>query len=272
MFSIPGMGATTYNNRILGFTEDPAYTAYRNQLNSLRNSILSGLGVTSPQREASLNQWADTYTKEALRTSMPQLEQTLFARGLGGSRFYGDQVTDLLSKTAAQATLNREELANRDEQLKLRQLESITGLSQTEIKNLMDILGTTASNKDMEEKLYQSYYFNTLPYLAKYNTGSNKGGMWGSLGASALALGLAPFTGGASLAYLPMAAGAGGTIGNLFDPSGQNSALNLNWLSMLPSSTPQYANIAGMGRVPIAPANYYLKGGKGGTSSIFGGK
>ena len=165
--SLPGIGTTTYNNNTWGFSETPEQQAWRNQIEASRSAILKGLGITTPQREASRQQWADAFTKEALRTSMPQLEQTLFGRGLGGSRFYNDAVTDLLSKVATQATLNKEGLAQQDEQLKLQQLGSVAGLDQQGVQNLMNLLGMASTATQNKEQLAQNMYLNTLPYTAK---------------------------------------------------------------------------------------------------------
>ena len=165
-FRLPGFGQTTYGDNAYGLQLNPEQEAYQQQVKALRGSILSGLGITSPEREASLNQWQDTFQREAARTTMPQLEQTLFSRGLGGSNFYQGAITDLLSKIATQGVLGREDLANRDEQLKLAQLGQIAGLDQTALANMSDLIGmgTNQYNSDYGNAL--NLYGQQLPYLA----------------------------------------------------------------------------------------------------------
>ena len=197
-FGLPGLGTTSYADNVWGFAEAPEQQLYRTQLETMRNSILKGLGITAPEREASLNQWQDIFTKEALRTSMPQLEQTLFGRGLGGSRFYQDAVTDLLSKIATQGVMGREQLSQSDEALKLNQLASILGAGQTNLGNMSSLMGGAVGQTN---EAWNQWY-QMLPYTAKIN--APKESPWGTIGT----------LGGAGLGFL-------------------------------------------LGRVPIAPADYY---------------
>ena len=251
-FSLPGFGTTNFANNIWGFSEDPTQQAYRQQLETMRASILKGLGITAPEREASLNQWQDIFTKEALRTSMPQLEQTLFSRGMGGSKLYQDAITDLLSKVATQGVLNREQLSQADEALKLNQLASILGAGQTNLSNMSGMLGGAV---DQTNQVWNQWY-QMLPYLAKVKAGSSSPwGTIGSLAGAGLGALFALPTGGMSV---PMGAALGSSLGGGVGGmiGGSPSQLDLSWLAMLGGS-PQTANVAGLGRVPIAPANYY---------------
>lgn len=204
----------------------PKGQSYYDQLTAMRDAILSELGYTSPARESSLNRWEKAFTREALRTSMPKLEQTLFSRGLGGSRFYKDAVTDLLSKVATQSVLNRENLALQDELLKLKQLATLN----PEMWKLIQMgEGLSRDTANVTEKQYQQM----LPYMAKYES---EPGMFNVLGQGVgglATLALAPFTGGASLAYLPMAMEAGNIIGGTFN-KGPSSNLDLS--SLLPQA------------------------------------
>lgn len=173
-------GTTGVNSGTFGFEFNPETQDYYNQLTAMRNAILSGLGYTSDAREASLNKWQDTFTKEALRTTQPQLEQSLFARGLGGSRYYSDSLTDLLTKVATQGVLNRENLALQDENLKLQQLASIN----PEVANLINQANSLSQNSYAAT---ENQYQNLFPYLATWNKG--KSGtmdiLGGALGATA---------------------------------------------------------------------------------------
>jgi hypothetical protein len=250
-------GTSWFKDNTYGFTETPEALADRQQIEALRRSILSGLGVTAPEREASLNQWQDTFMKEALRTSMPRLEQTLFERGLGGSRFYQGAITDLLGKLATQSVLNRENLARQDELLKLNQLAGLYPWEQVNKELINTLTGRTADVGLKEETLAQDRWKTTLPYLARVT--GRKTSPWGTIGSllgAAAGAALAAPTGGMSI---PMGAALGSSLGGAVGgyAGGSPSQLDLSWLAMMPLQTQQYANIAGMGRVPIAPADYY---------------
>ncbi len=229
-YNVPGWGTTSFKDNTYGFTEDPQAQTDRLQLESMRRAILTGLGITSPQREASLNQWQDTFSKEALRTTMPQLEQTLFARGMGGSKFYQDAVTDLLSKVASQSVLGREDLANRDEMLKLSQLAQVGNLDQQTKQNILDLINQSAQTGLTEEGLAQQRYTNTLPYLSQYNASPTS--PWGSVGSLAGA-GLGALLAGPTLGMsVPMGMSLGSSLGGAAVEAfgGSPSQLDLSWL------------------------------------------
>lgn len=69
-----------------------------------------------------------------------------------------------------------------------------------------------AANKAQAE--YQAAMAQYQQDLKDYNSKAGWGGSLGSLAGAALAIGAAPFTGGASLAFLPAAASLGGGIGS----------------------------------------------------------
>jgi len=274
-YSMPGFGTTNYTNNTWGITEDPTQTAYRNQLETMRASVLKGLGITAPEREASLNQWQDTFTKEALRTSMPQLEQTMFARGMGGSKLYGDSVTDLLSKIGTQGVLNREQLSQSDEQLKLSQLASILGAGQSNLSNMSSLMGQATGQTNTNNQQAWNQYQALLPYLAKVNTpgqsgwgGALSGGMSGASAGSAFGpIGtiIGALIGGGT-GYASSASGGTSTPAMLYGGGSTSGGggtsgfggIDLSTLaSLFGGQGGQYANIAGMGQVPIAPTEYY---------------
>lgn len=241
-----GKGGT--NSGTFGFDFNDSTQSYYNQLEAMRNSILSGLGYTAPSRESSLNEWQDTFSKEVLRTSQPQLEQALFARGLGGSKYYSDSLTDLLSKVNTQAVLNRENLANQDEQLKLQQYSAVNS-------GLQDLINQANTLSQTSYGATKNQWDTLLPYLAEYNQDQSTD--YGTIGGLAGALLGGILTGGTG-AGLGYSLGSG--IGSL--ASGQSSSgssgLDLSSLASLFSGLGgNYANIAGQGKVKVAPANYY---------------
>lgn len=200
----------TYSTNLSSGTQD-----YYNQLDAMRKSIYSGLGYTSQAREASLNQWQDTFTKEALRTSQPQLEQSLFARGLGGSKYYSDSLTDLLSKVNTQGVLNREQLSTNDQNMQLQYLNSINPEIQNILSQVNGLNTNTANQGNIQNQQAWNQYSSMLPYTATYNSNSNDLSSITSL------------------------------LGSLSSLLGGSSGGN-------------FANISGMGQVPVAPQNYYL--------------
>lgn len=240
------MGTSYFRDNTYGVDLTPEMQNYYNQLSNLRSSVLSGLGITSPQRQQNLNQWGNTFTNEALRTSMPQLEQTMFSRGMGGSKLYGDAVTELLSKVATQAMLNREQLSNTDENMKLQYLAMMNPEIQNMISNMNALTGASTTQGNAQWTREWQKYKDLLPYTAKYNQKSGTmdmlGGGIGALGA----LAAAPFTGGASLAYIPMAYQAGSAIGGGFNQGPQSSlGSGLNSIaSMFPS--PSFGGTTGI--------------------------
>jgi hypothetical protein len=167
-----------------------------------------------------------------LRTSQPQLEQSLFARGLGGSRYYQDALTDLLSKVATQGVLNREQLSQSDESMKLNQLASILGAGQTNYGNMSNLMGASA---DQTNQTYQNW-MNMLPYTARVNAPSAS--PWGTIG-SLLGTGAGAYLGGTQGAGIGSA--LGGSIGGM--AGGSPSQLDLSWLAGL--NMPKAANTYG---------------------------
>lgn len=251
-YNMPGLGRTSFSfgqgggADIYGFNEDPQAQAERLQIEGLKKSILVGLGVTAPEREVSLNQWQDIFTKEAMRTSMPQLEQTLFQRGLGGSRFYQDSVNDLLSKIATQSVLGREGLRQADEATKLQQLSGVSGLGQQGYQNIYNLLGLSTQTGLSEEQAAQQRYLATLPFLSKVN--APQASPWGTIGTLAGA-GLGFALGG------PVGAGIGSSLGGGVGGmiGGSPSQIDLSSLAML----------QGMG-APLTSAPYTGLGSSGG--------
>ena len=169
---------------------------------------------------------------------MPQLEQTMFARGMGGSKLYGDSVTDLLSKIGTQGVLNREQLSQSDEQLKLSQLASILGAGQSNLSNMSSLMGQATGQTNQNNQQAWNQYAALLPYLAKVNAGSSS--PWGSIGSIAGAglgaLFAAP-TGGMSMGLgAGLGSALGGGIGGM--AGGSPSQIDLSWLAQLGNNAP----------------------------------
>jgi len=164
-------GTSYFRNNTYGTDLSSGTQDYYNQLDAMRKAIYSGLGYTSPAREASLNQWQQTFEKEALRNTQPQLEQSLFARGLGGSKYYSDSLTDLLSKTATQGVLNREQLSQNDQNMQLQYLASIN----PEIANILSQSNALTSGTSNQEQQGWNRYQQMLPYNTMYNDPGNSG-------------------------------------------------------------------------------------------------
>ena len=98
-------------------------------------------------------------------------------------------------------------------------LSSRMGIDPWSITNPLLEAGLMRSNQ--QGSLDQSYneqvaMANYMNEMEKYKQKGAAGSLFGTIGGGALSLAAAPFTGGASLAYLPLAASAGGTLGGLF--------------------------------------------------------
>lgn len=195
-FSNP-YGTSSFTNNTYSTTLSPETQDYYNQLSAMQKAIYSGLGYTSPAREASLNRWEDTFNKEALRTAQPQLEQSLFERGLGGSKYYQGALTDLLSKVATQGTLNREQLSNNDQQMQLQYLASINPQISNILNQANSLMSASANQGNIQNQNAWNQYTSMLPYNATYNAGNDYSGLSSLLGTGLGALFALP-TGGMS--------------------------------------------------------------------------
>ena len=294
--SLPNVGTSNYADNTWGINLDPRLREEQNQIQALKNAILSEVGITSAGREASLNKWQDTFSKEALRSAQPQYEQSMFARGLGGSRAYTQGLADLLSNVNTQAVLNREGLSNTDQQLMLQQLSGLAGLNQT---NLGNISGVMNSGMGRTDKAKEDWY-KSLPYDATVNSPGNSGlagAGAGALSGAATGTSIMPGWGtligaliGGSAGYfssrsdatstplymsdlasqygggsagsgtggINLNSGSGGGLGSLSGGGGSGGMDLTSLISLLGQyyNRPQYANTS-MGNVPIAPADYY---------------
>lgn len=196
------------------FQENAGQAQQRSDTEAIRATILKGLGITSPQREQSRKEFQDTFFKESKRLALPQLENTLFERGLGGETpFFRESVNDLLSKLAVQSILQKEGLALQDEQLKLSQLggvQNVLGQNQGNILNLLALASGFNTNQD---QLATSRFQSTLPFETKVKKKS--GFPVGTL----VGLGVGGLTGGFALPALGALGGAklGAGIGGIFD-------------------------------------------------------
>ena len=165
-------------------SQSPEQEAERLEIEALRNSILKTIGVTSPEREASLNKFEETFFAESTRLAVPKLENTLFDRGLGGSSVYQGAVRDLLSQLATESVLQRETLRNQDETTKINQLNSVDSLLANDRNAGMTLLNLAQGFNSNQSALATNRYNNTLPYAAQV-TGSSSPGIGQILGAVA---------------------------------------------------------------------------------------
>ena len=146
-FNMPGFGGSSFQDGAFQFNEDPTQQQDREQVEAMRRSVLTGLGITSPQREASRKRFEETFFKESQRLTQPKLEQSLFERGLGGSKFYQDSVTDLLSKIGTQSVLQGENLQRQDEQGKLNRLATLQGMSNDDRNRMSQMMGFSVAGQ-----------------------------------------------------------------------------------------------------------------------------
>lgn len=199
------------------------------QYNDIRTRLLGDLGIVGADRAKQLDEYGNAFMNKSLEYSAPRLQALTYGRGQAGSRMAGDAYSDLINKASTDAVLNRDQLRQLDEQMKINQLNTIENGANNAYNNYGNIVqqlmaGAGLSNGAAGSALDQAnQYVNAQNALEaeRYQRAqqSNGAGNIGSLIGTGLAVGAAPFTGGASLAYAPMMAGAGGQIGGLFDPS-----------------------------------------------------
>lgn len=176
-------GSTGYNNGQFSYTPNAANQDFQTQLDATRSAILKHMGGTDQATQDSLNNWQKTYYDEANRLSQPQLEQSLFARGLGGSNFYAGSLNDLLSKNATQSILGKYQLQNQDFNQNQTAFNNVNSAEQgltTDANNLLNTQAKYAQGQDAQNfDLYKA----TLPYKATYDAGQKGEGFGGLIGA-----------------------------------------------------------------------------------------
>ena len=181
-------GNVNFQNGNFVFGQDPQQEADMLEIQALRSSILKTIGVTSPEREASLNKFQETFFNESARVALPKLENTLFDRGLGGSSVYQGAVSDLLSQLATESVLQRENLSNQDETLKLNQLSQVGNQLGLDRNTTLSLLNLASGYNTNQQQLAQNLYSTTLPYTAQVtgNSGPSFGSILGSVAPLAL--------------------------------------------------------------------------------------
>ncbi len=195
-------GSTSYNDGNFSYNPTGNNLTFQNDLEATRAALLKHMGGTDKASQASLDQWQKTYFDEAQRLSQPQLEGSLFSRGLGGSNMYTGSLNDLIIKNANQAILNKYQLQNQD----FNQNQTAFTNVNNELSNLYGqgdkLIGLQAGYAGAQDKNAQDLYGLTLPYKATYNKGKQPQG-WGQLAGTVL--------GGVAGSFIP---GAGTLIGS----------------------------------------------------------
>ena len=107
------------------FEEDAVQKAQREKDQTLLNEVLNSLGVVSGERQAGIDEVADTFQKEFLRQTETPLSNALIGKGLRGSSIYKEALVDLFTKAGTQSTLLKEDLYARDENAKLNLANSL---------------------------------------------------------------------------------------------------------------------------------------------------
>lgn len=161
-------GANAYN-----FQESPDQMADRLEMEALRGAILKTIGVTSPEREASRQSFTDAYFKEATRLAVPKLENTLFDRGLGGSKLYGATLNDLMSQLSNDAILQGEALRTQDEKMKLDQLSTVATVLGQQNQLPLSLLSLASNYNTNQQQMAQQQYQALLPYQSVVNPGKS---------------------------------------------------------------------------------------------------
>ncbi len=210
-FNTP-FGNATYNssNNSYNFTENGGDAAFRLELEALRGAILKTIGVTSADREASRQNFTDAYFKEATRLAVPKLENTLFDRGLGGSKLYGQSLIDLNSQLSNDAVMAGEQLRMNDESTKLNNFNAVSGALSNQNQLPLSLLSLASNYNTNQQQLAQNQYAQTLPYQSIVKPGKN------------------------SNAGTYIGAGVGGLVGMLGGPVGalQGAAIGSNFNSI----------------------------------------
>ena len=211
-------GSANFNNGAWNYTPGAEDSQFQNDIAATRSAILKSINGSSQDQQAALNNWQDTYFKEAQRLSQPQLEQSLFDRGLGGSQFYAGSLNDLIAKNTTNAILNKYQLAQMQDQQNLANLAGVGNYDQMLRGSGNDLLTMALNNQQNRESLNNNRYINTLPYTVSYNPAEQKNGFGKLIGT--VGGGIA----GAFVGNPMLGAQLGGAIGGGIDSSsGANS-------------------------------------------------
>lgn len=211
-------GSTSYADNKFSYTPNAANQDFQTQLDATRAAILKHMGGTDQAANDSLNNWQKTYFDEANRLTQPQLENSLFDRGLGGSNFYAGSLNDLLTKNSNQAILNKYQLQNQDFNQNQTAFTNVNNAEQgltTDANNLLTMSANYANNQDARN---MDLYKTTLPYKATFTQGQQGQGFGGLIGAGVGAIG------GAFVGNPIMGAQLGSQIGGGIDASQGNGS------------------------------------------------
>lgn len=212
--SVRRAGASQFDELLKG--EQDKYKRYQgdygsilDQMEGLRGSMYN----TSPQFQEQLNQTLGGMKDRGFQTLSEYYEPTYRRNQQNVASRFGGIQNSVARDTEA-------EIAKRER-------DAATNLARDIESQRYNIEGTQLQRQRMPytdlmaERQYTDalipQYLNTIGQAQQYAPveytvpGTNIGGMAGA----GLALGLAPFTGGASLAYLPAAYGAGQAAGNV---------------------------------------------------------
>lgn len=173
-----GYGSTSYDGNQFRYNPSASNLSFKNDLEATRSAILKRMGGTDKATTDSLNEWQKTYFDEANRLSQPQLEQSLFARGMGGSNFYTGSLNDLISKNATQSILNKYQLQNQDFNQNQTAFGSVNNALDSEYGRADKLIGLQADYANNQDSRNMDLYKTTLPYLATFNDGRKSANGW----------------------------------------------------------------------------------------------
>jgi hypothetical protein len=182
---------------------------------------------------------------------LKQIRPTMAQQGQLDSTYYANMISDYLKNQQAQGLTNTANLLTNQA---TQNYNLSTWLPQFQSGVAGQLAGIGGQKAQIDQYNLQYPYQTYIPALTSlYGQGVNQGnaqyqsamnqynaamqdwqnqqnqagaqaGSIGSLSGMGLALALAPFTGGASLAFIPAASSLGGTVGSMFAPSSSQSS------------------------------------------------
>lgn len=264
-------GDTSYKDGKFSYNPSASNLSFQNDLEATRSALLKHMGGTDQATNDSLNQWQKTYFDEAQRLSQPQLEGSLFQRGLGGSSMYTGSLNDLITKNANQAILNKYQLQNQD----FNQNQTAFGNVNTALNNQYGqgdkLLGLQADYANNQDSRNLDLYKTTLPYKATYNKGKQGQG-WGKVAGTVIG-----GVGGAFMGMPLQGAQLGGAIGGGIDASQGYGSYGSEYIDPLMSAAGGFGGFGGgsSGMMSLnnlsmsnLPSNFKLTGSQGSNADL----
>lgn len=138
------------------------------QYNQLRSKLLSDiLGTTDT---SAYDEYGKAFMDKSLEYSLPRLTATSYGRGQAGSRTQADATADLINKASTDAVLNRAQLKNIDDTLRLNQLNTVESGLTNQTNRIATLINQLLQGSQVSEAAKSSSLNQGRQYVEDKNT------------------------------------------------------------------------------------------------------